>query len=543
VDATAKKLLEIGDGLFKQIQPWNSVRQQIAEHYYPMRGDFEGTFAPGEDFETGIMDSFGLQARETLGNLPNSMLRQGDWFSLSTGDDDLDKQIGNMQWFDDAKKAMRRTIYRPAAHFVSATQETDHDWVTFGDGAFSVEETESRDALIYKAYHPRDCVSMMNGDGVVDHCQRKLEMTARNVVRRWPKTAHSDIQRMAEKEPSKTVKIRHVLCPIDDVYGSDRGMRRKFHGMPFVSFYIDAERLTLLGQGGMPVFNYILPKWRTISGIPIGFSPATINSLPDSRSLQMIASIIQEQGEKAIDPPVVGEGNIFRNPINLYAGGFTMVDLDERKLSDVMQVLENKGQLNFGVDMKQDFRNLIAEAFLLNKLFLPDTKDMTAFEANARLDEMRRAALPFFGPYESEFQLKMLDVTFEMMIFSKAIPPTPKELDNTNVTFKFDGPTVKLEGQQKVLAYQQGMQMIGGAASADPTIPSSFKIKEATIDAVRAAGWEADWFLSEDEQKQVDQTNDAQTGIAQAASTLNAGSIVGKNVADAALAAKQAGLV
>jgi hypothetical protein len=543
VDTTAKKLLEIGASLYKQVEPWNNLRQQLAEHFYPMRGDFTSSFSPGDDFETGIMDSFGLQARETLGNLPNSMLRQGDWFSVSTGDDDLDKRIGNMQWFDDAKKAMRRTIYRPAAHFVSATQETDHDWVTFGDGAFSVEETESRDALIYKAYHPRDCVSMMNGDGIVDHCQRKLEMTARNVVRRWKDTAHSDIQRMAEKEPSKPIKIRHILCPLDDIYGDDRKMRAKFRKMPFVSFYIDVERQTVLGQGGMPVFNYILPKWRTISGIPIGFSPATINSLPDSRSLQMISSIIQEQGEKALDPPVIGEGNIFRNPINLYAGGFTMVDLDDRKLSEVMQVLESKGQLNFGVEMKQDFRELIGEAFLLNKLFLPDTKDMTAFEANARLDEMRRAALPFFGPYESEFQLKALDVTFEMMIFSKAIPPTPKELDNTNVTFKFDGPTVKLEGQQKVLAYQQGMQMIGGAAQADPTIPSSFKIKEATIDAVRASGWEADWFLDEEEQKQVDQTNEAQTNVAQAATALNQGSIVGKNVADAALAAKQAGLV
>jgi hypothetical protein len=368
-------------------------------------------------------------------------------------------------------------------------------------------------------------------------------MTARNVVRRWRDTAHSDIKRMADKEPSKPVKIRHILCPLDDVYGDDKGMRRKFRKMPFVSFYIDVDHQEILGQGGMPVFNYILHKWRTISGIPIGFSPATINSLPDSRSLQMISSIIQEQGEKAIDPPVVGEGNIFRNPINLYAGGFTMVDLDDKKLSDVMQVLESRSNLNFGVEMKQDFRNLISESFLLNKLFLPDTKDMTAFEASARIDEMRRAALPFFGPYESEFQLKALDVTFEMMVHSQAIPPTPQQLDGRDVTFKFEGPTVALEGRQKVLAFQEGMQLIGGAAGVDHTIPSEYNIKQATRDAVRGAGWEADWFLSDEERKQVEQTNDQQSAAIAAANTLNQGSLVGKNVADATLAAKQAGLV
>jgi hypothetical protein len=71
--------------------------------------------------------------------------------------------------------------------------------------------------------------------------------------------------------------------------------------------------------------------------------------------------------------------------------------------------------------MRQDVRNMIAESFLINKLMLPNAREMTAFETQARLDEYRRAALPFFGPIESEYHLKLLEVTFDMMLANKRL--------------------------------------------------------------------------------------------------------------------------
>jgi len=543
MDSRAKRLVEIGDGLFSALQPWNTMRQELAELFYPMRADFTTDLTPGTDFQSNLMDSYTVQARETLGNMPHAMLRQGDWFNVSTGNDERDELPSNMDWFDKTKEAMRNFIYAPRANFTAATIEADHDWVTIGNPVLSAEENIARDGLLYRAWHPRDCAWMMDGDGQIDHVQRTLMMTARNIVKRWPE-CHKTIKTASEKEPNKAFKLRHILMPVDDIYGEDKKMRRKYQGKPHISIYVDCENQEMLGESGKAVFNYVVPRWRTLSNISIGFSPATINCLPDGRMLQDLARIILDSGEKAIDPPTVAKGEMFRDAVNLYAGGMTYVDLeDDEKIQDKMMTLDNRGQIGFGLEMKQDVRTLIAESFLLNKLMLPKVHEMTAFETQARLDEFRRAALPFFGPIESEYHLKLLDVTFETLIANKAIPAPPKELEGTDITFKFEGPLNTLEGRQVIAAYQESLQIVAASAQFDQTVAKGYDFKKATRDAVRGAGAKPDWFVDEETLKATEEADNQAAELAKAAELANAGGMTAQNVGAGAQALQQAGLV
>lgn len=544
MDSRAKRLVEIGDKLFSAQQPWNNLRQEIAELFYPMRSDFTQTLGIGTDFQTGLMDSYPVQARETLGNMPYAMVRQGDWFSVSTGDNELDELPENMAWFEKAKEVMRNTMYAPPANFVSATVEGDHDYVTFGNAILSIEENASRNGLIYKAHHPRDNVWMSNADGKIDHNQRAISMTARNVCRNKRWSVHADVEKMGREEPNKTIKLRHILMPVDDIYGDDKTMRRKYANKPFLSLYVDVERNHLLGESGMPMFNYVIPGWRKLSNVMYAFSPATLNCLPDSRMLQDLSRIILEQGEKAIDPPTMGRGDIFRDAINLYAGGHTNVDIEaDQDIRDAFMVLENKGQLGFGLDMRQDVRQLIAESMLMNKLFLPSTKDMTAFETNARLDELRRAALPFFGPYDSECNLPLCDVTFESLLNARAIPNPPDKLRDRDLTFKFDGPLNTLEGRQIIAAFQESVSLVAAGAQFDQTLPKKFNLTQATKDAVRGTGAKADWIIDEEVEAEVDEQDAQAAQLAKAAEIANAGAVTAKNVGEGAQALQLAGIV
>jgi len=511
---------------------------------HPMRANYTSELSPGTDFMTGIMDSFMVQSRETLGNMPHAMLRQGDWFNVSTGDDERDENPTNEGWFDKSKKIARKFMYEPRANFVSATTEADHDWVSMGNPVLSVEENIDRNGLLYKAWHPKDCVWMMDGDGQIDHVQRVMMMTARNICKRWPKTAHSDIHKCAEKEPNRAFKVRHILMPVDDIYGDDKAKRRQYAKKPFISLYVDCVHNEILGESGLTVFNYIVPRWRTLSNIPIGFSPATINCLPDGRMLQQLAAILLESGEKAIDPPMIAKDNLFRDGYRSYAGGLTMADLDDdQHLQDVFAVVEHKGQLAFGLEMKQDVRQLISEAFLLNKLMLPTAHEMTAFETQARLDEFRRAALPFFGPIESEYHLKLLDVTFEMLLANQAFPEMPDELKGTDVTFKFEGPLNTLEGRQQVAAFNESIQIIAAGAQFNPKLPQRYDLDKMTDDAVRGTGAAPDWFVDEEVMKKLAEENAQADGLAKAAELLNAGGVTATNVGQGAQAMQQAGLI
>jgi hypothetical protein len=546
IDSRVKQLIATGDGLFSDLSQWNNMRQETAELFYPMRSDFTGPLPIGTDFQSGLMDSFPVQARDTLGNMPHAMTRQGSWFSVSTGDDEFDKDHENTIWFEKSRKAMRRVMYATTANFVAATIENDQDYVTFGNGILSVEENASRSGLIYKAHHPRDVVWMVNADGKIDHVQRTILMSARNVCRKWKGNVHPDIEKIAQDKPNDKVKIRHILMPMDEIYGDDRKALRKYKRHPFLSAYIDIDHQCFLGQSGMPVFNYIISGWRKLSNVMPAFSPATLNCLPDSRMLQSLARILLEQGEKALDPPIAARGEIFRDAVNLYAGGLTYVDLEsDQSIQDVLHVLENKGQLSFGMEMKQDVRELIADSMLLNKLFLPpvDKEKMTAFETNARLDEVRRAALPFFGPYDSECNLPLCEVTFEMMVNAKAIPPTPEALDGTDITFRFEGPLNTLEGRQAVQAHSETIAIITSAAALDKSIAADYDLRTATQDAVRGTGAKPEWFVDKEQADQAKQDVADLDDAATAIDLLSGGAQAAGAVADTTLKLQQAGAV
>jgi hypothetical protein len=548
MDSRAQELVKIGDSLFTKKRQWDELCQEIAEQFYPMRADFTSTFSLGDDFSQDLMESFPVQARETLGNAPSSMLRQGDWFAVQTGLEEIDEEPANARWLEYATNHFRRLIYDRRANFVRATGEADHDWVSFGNPVLSVEESPNRDHFLFRSWHPKECAWMENAVGKIDHLQRTMPMTARNMKLKsaWKDKLHADILLAAEKDPSKEFKIRHIVLPFEEIYGDDRAKRRQYKNRQYCSLYIDCEHETVLGEGPLPVFNYVVPRWRTLSGFAQGFSPATINALPDGRMIQALARIILEQGEKAVDPASIAKGEIFRDAVNLYAGGMTYVDLEaDEKISDVFQTIDTAGNLSIGLEMKQDVRNLIAEAFLLNKLMLPSAREMTAFETQARLDEFRRAALPFFGPIESEYHLPLLDVGFQIAVNNEAfnIKDMPKALSDADVTFTFESPLNTAEGRQNVQAFQESVQILAGAAQFDKTIPSLMDFKKMTKDAVRGTRAKADWFNDEEVQQSEEEQTAQVDRLQQAAAALREGAGVATDVAGATQALQQVGMV
>lgn len=547
MEVRAKELVTIGDKLFEKKEQWNSLCQEVSEHIFPMRSDFTQTFTLGTDFATDLMDSYPVQARETLGNTIGALLRQGDWFAVKTGLDEIDEDPTNARWLEYATTHYRRLIYDRRANFVRATNEADHDWVAFGNPVMSVEESPDRLHFLYRTWHPKECAWMVNAVGKIDHNQRNMPMTARNMKMRkaWAGKLHQDIISAAEKDPAKEFKVRHIVLPFEEIYGDDKAKRRQYKDSPFCSLYIDCDHQVVLGEGPLPVFNYVIPRWRTVSSFPQGFSPAAINSLPDQRMLQSLARILLEQGEKAVDPPMFGKGEIFRDAVNRYAGGMTYVDLEaDEKIQDAIFTEQASSGLSFGMEMKQDVRNLIAEAFLLNKINLPP-HGKTAYETQALLEEYRRAILPFTGPIESEYHLPLLDIGFQMAVRNNAfkIDEMPKALSDADVTFTFEGPLNTAEGRQNVQAYQETIQMVAAGAKIKPEITTLVDWMKATKDAIRGTRAPADWFNDEDTQQSAEDSANQVSGLAQAAEMLKGGADVGKSVADASVALQEAGMI
>src|SRR5262249_1573305 len=110
---------------------------------------------------------------------------------------------------------------------------------------------------------------------------------------------------------------------------------------PFTSIYYDVDHDTVLEE--VPSFDlfYSIERWQTVSGSQYAFSPATVAALPEARLLQAMTWTLLEAGEKATNPPLIANQNIFRSDVAMYAGGLTWVDMEDGKLADYLHVLTN----------------------------------------------------------------------------------------------------------------------------------------------------------------------------------------------------------
>ncbi len=545
MDSRAKELCRIGAGLFSKKSDWNNLCQDIAENFYPMRADFTQSI-DYEDLAGDLYESSPVQYREDLGNAIHATLRQGNWFEVRTGVEEIDEGDFERMALDYATKRLRQLVYDRRSQFVPTCIEGDHDWVAFGQPVLSVEESQDRDHLLFKAHHPRDAAWLYNADGKADHIHLKLPMTAKTLASKRGWTLDREVKDAAERDPGRKINVELVVCPFDLLYADDPKKRREARGMEFRVIYIDVEHETVMYDGALPIFNFVLPRWRRLGNRAQGHSPAAVNSLANGRTLQAMSRVLLEQGEKAVDPPFAARSEIFRGDVfDIRAGAMTYVDIEDgQDIRESMMMLDSSRNIGFGLDMKQDVRILMREAFLLEKLTLPNLREMTATEVNWRMEEFRRAALPFFQPIESEYHLPLLDIAFSLAVHRGAIRADefPDTLKGEEVTFQFDGPLKTADGRQRVAALAETLQIASASAEMDQTIPSMLDIRKATKDAIMGAGAEPDW-LKTDAQQADDAARQQQVqALAAAAEAAREGAGVVTDVANATRAAQQAGI-
>jgi hypothetical protein len=548
-DSRTEELLRISDKQFEIFRPWKQLCQDIAENFYPVRADFTQSLQM-EDFAGWLMDDTPTMSRETLGNAIDAMLRQGKWFKVGTGDAERDQKPGNATSLDRVTSRMYSIIGNPASGFSDAWKEWDHDWVSFGAFVGSIEESKLRTHLVAKPWHIRDCAWAEDEDRKVDTMYRDLMMTARDIMAkvergRWTGEVSQSIKTAAIREPFKEFRIRHLMFPASDLYGSDRAdMRRVKH--KFLSCYIDVEHRTYLNEASSSVFNYVIGRQRRLSGKPFAFSPMALNSLRNSIMLQDMALVILEQGQKAVDPPTIGASMIFTRDINMFSGGHTEVDLDpDAKLQDKFTTVET-GRIDVGLELKADVRELIAEAWLLNKLTLPTLRDMRELEVQVRTDEFRRAALPFFNPIESNYHGLVLGTTFDMALLTGQITWDMFNRDlrsgNVGMGFVYESPLNQAEGLEIVREYYEAVNIMTSGTSLDKTVANIFNLRQAAEDAI-SRGTRPEWVIPEEQRAQADQQADVVSGLTQAAQIAQGAAGTVADVGNATMVAQQAGLV
>lgn len=535
--ACIKCLIDHGDQLFVKRGGLLSLWQEVAELFYPERADFTTTRNIGRDLANNLMTSYPVIARRDLGNAFGAMLRpsQKEWFSLATNRPE-NEDTEAKQWLEWAGKLQRRAMYDRTSQMQRATKEADHDFSAFGQCVISTELNRERNGLLYRCWHLRDCAWVEDENGLVRTLHRKWKPTASDLVRLFPATVHEKVRAKLEKEPFAEFNVRHIIMPAEQYMALPGAKKIR---QPFASVWIDVDHNHEMECVGSWTQVYTVARWQTVSGSQYAHSPAVVAALPDARLIQDVTRVLLEAGEKAVNPPMVAVKDAIRSDISIYAGGVTMVEADyDERLGEVLRpITQDKGGLSFGMDMAQDLRTQLADAFYLSKLNLPPVgaPGMTAYEVGQRVQEYIRNTLPLFEPMEMDYNGQLCDITFTTLL--QASPEMrqsiPKSLRGTEVTFSFQSPLREAIEKIKVGQFLESQQVLAAALQLDPSTAHLVDGKKATRDVLEAVV-PAKWLRTEAEVDELAAADAAQQQTAQLLQMMKGGADVAATLGKAA---------
>lgn len=512
--------------------PLLTLWQDLAENFYVERADFTSPRSLSDSFADNLTTSYPLIARRDLGNMFSAMLRPTDkqWFYLKPMHD-FQEDNDALRWMEWATQVQTRAMYDPDANFVRSTKEGDHDFSAFGQCVISIELNLRKNALLYRTWHLRDVAWCEGVEGKIDTVYRNFMITAKNLVRLFPKTVSDKIRKLAEKEPYKEIKCRHVVLPSDMYSG-------KKYRTPFISLYYDCENGDILEEVGAHTLGYVIPRWQTVPGSQYAYSPAAIAALPDARLIQAMTLTLLEAGEKAANPPLLAVQEAIRSDVSIFAGGITWVDGEyDGKLEEVLRPLsQDTSGLPLGIEMQRDVRASIAEAFFLNKINLPPpTKEMTAFETGQRVSEYVRQALPLFEPMENEYNGAVCEMTFDTLFRAGAFGPPdsiPQSLRGANMNFKFESPLSAARESQQAQKFVETKNLLLEAAQLDPNAIKMIDVTAALRDALKSVS-PAKWVRTEREMEDIKAADAQQQQVAQAMAGVGGAAQVAEQVGKA----------
>lgn len=528
-----KKLYEFGEELFSKRSSLLNLWQEISENFYPERADFTMHRSLGTDFAGDLTTSYPILARRDLGNAFPYMLRpiEKSWFHMIINDEDRMDNEARI-WMERATKIQRKAMYDRGSQFVRATKEGDHDYAAFGQCAISIELNKLRNGLLYRCWHLRDMAWCENEEGKIGTVIRRWKPTARDLVRLFGEAKlHQGVVDLIRTKPFEEVECRHIVVEADLADGDWR--------TPYVSIYYDAVHMQVIEKVGVYSPIYVIPRWQTVSGSQYAFSPATVAALPDARLLQAMTYTLLEAGEKHTNPPLIAVQEAIRSDVSVFAGGITWVDAAyDEKMGEVLRPLtQDKSGMPLGIDMARDSRAMLAEAFYLNKLTLPQrAPEMTAYEVGQRIQQYIRDALPLFEPMETEYNGAICEETFALLLRSGAFGSVfdlPDSLKGADLQFRFEGPLHEAIEREKGNRFLEAQQFVASAIQLDPTTAFVVDAKQALRDVLAGIGVPAQWVHTQEEVDKAVQQQQQQVATQQVLANMQQGAETAKTLGEA----------
>jgi len=451
---------------------WETHWQEVADFVVPRKNEFTRRNVPGEKKGIELYDNTGMVSCETLVAALHGLLTNPNtqWFSLQTGDPNIDEMDEVVLYLQDLSRRMHRVLNN--TNFQPEVYEYFLDLCSIGTAAMTIEEDE--DSLVRCSTVPmRELFVAENSKGMIDESDRVFEWTPRQIVEFFvpsgtPSTEDALKEIVGQKVANRFVNGKDDKFEIiHSVYREDVTERKD---MPYMSQYILKCDKLELREGRFRRFPYVISRWSKTSGEIYGRSPA-MTALPEIKTLNIMAKTVLKGAQKVVDPPVQMPDDGVVMPFRSVPGG---VNFYRAGTTDRIEPIFNDSRIDFGYEAMRERQQRVREAFFVDKLNLVQSSRMTQLEVSQRVQEQLRFLGPLVGRQQTEFLRPLIDRVLDIMVQADnngdLLGEVPEILDGVELDVVYSSPVARAQRVSE-------LESIEGALSA--SIPVVQMLPEA----------------------------------------------------------------
>ena len=437
---------------------WENHWQQLADYMLPRKADITKTRSAGDKRTELIYDGTAIHAVELLASSLHGMLTSPStpWFSLRFRNRDLQgDDVGN-EWLEACTDLMYQAFNR--SNFQQEIHELYYDLVVFGTGSYYVELDE--EGLRFACRHIAEICISENQDGRVDTVYRSFKLPARAIAQQF---SEKDLGDKIKKDLNEDPYVEHDLVHVVYPRGEAGKIKTK---KPFASVYYTKDDKHLLGESGFDEFPFMVTRFVKDSVSTYGRSPA-MTALPDVKMLNKMSETIIKAAQKQIDPPLMVPDDGFMMPIRTTPGSLNFYRSGARDRMEPLQIGANNP---VGLNMEEQRRNAIRQAFFVDQLLLGQGSTMTATEVLQRNEEKMRLLGPVLGRLQAELLQPLIDRSFSLLLRSGALPPAPEFLQGQDIDIEYVSPLAKAQKMTDLQSMLRGFEIMVQMAQVAPVM-------------------------------------------------------------------------
>ncbi|WP_448207282.1 portal protein [Azospirillum sp. sgz302134] len=470
----ADDFLKRREALRSERSPHEAVWQQLAEYVRPLRTGFASPRRAGDKPGSRLFDGTAPLAADRLAAGLYGLITapSNEWFSLRHQYDDLNEVQEVKLWMDEVGRLMRQALLGQGLGFYSRIPSFYADLVTFGTAVFYVDDNGGRPWFSHR--HLAECYITENAREEVDTVYRVFTWPARSAVERWgDKAGATALKAMEKGEPDRRIEYLHVVEPNPDADPNKVDARAK----AFRSVYVSTQDRAVVAVGGYDEMPYMVPRWAHNEAGPYG-DGAAILALPDVKTVNAMAKTTLIGAQKAVDPPLLAPDEYAVRGLRTTPGGITYGGTDMAG-NPVIRPLTTGGQVGLGLEMEQQRRESIRDAFHSGLLLMVAQPGRTATEVLQSQEEKLRLMAPHLGRIQSEFLDPLLDRLFGILSRAGQLPQPPQVLQQyPQLRVEYVSPLARAAKAAEGAALMRTMDAVLPLAAHKPEILDNFDMDE-----------------------------------------------------------------